>query len=101
MAVHFNGMKPDSGEIIPIGTLLMHPHGQAMIMGPDPEREISFEVVMRCMEAAHHMCIQLPADAPQEEKVLRFAVRSVVFQLLASLLPPDELWDDCNPETLQ
>jgi hypothetical protein len=98
MAVHFTGMKPDTGELVSIGTLLLHPLGDAMVMGPDPEREISLEVILRCMDAAHHMCVQLVDDAPQEEKVLRYAVRAVLYQLLERLCPPDAGNDN---ETLQ
>lgn len=99
MAVKFTGMKLDTGEMVSIGTLLMHPSGAAMVMGPDPEREISLDVIMQCMEAAHHMCFQLPADAPQSERVLRYAVRSVLYQMLDRLGVMDDLVDE--PETLQ
>jgi hypothetical protein len=98
MAVHFGGMKPDTGEIVSIGTLLLHPSGDAMVMGPDPDREISLEVILRCMDAAHHMCCQLVDDAPQEERVLRFAVRAVLYQILVRLNPPG---DAIANETLQ
>jgi hypothetical protein len=90
LAVHFGGMKPDTGEIVSIGTLLLHPCGDAMVMGPDPDREISTEVILRCMEAAHHMCCRLSDDAPQEEKVLRYAVRAVLYQILERISPPDD-----------
>jgi hypothetical protein len=89
MAVHFKGVQPDTGEMVSIGTLLMHPCGDAMVMGPEPDREISTAVILRCMEAAHAVCRRLSDDAPQEEKVLRYAVRAVLYQLLERIGPPD------------
>jgi hypothetical protein len=90
MAVRFCGMGTLTGEVVSIGTLLLHPSGDAMVMGPDPEREISMTVLLRCMEAAHAMCCRLSEDAPQEEKVLHYAVRAVLYQLLARAIPPDD-----------
>jgi hypothetical protein len=69
-----------------------------MVVGPDPEREISMAVILRCMEAAHAMCCRLADDAPQEEKVLRYAVRAVLYQILERISPPDDAVDN---ETLQ
>jgi hypothetical protein len=90
MAIHFGGMKPDTGEIVSIGTLLLHPSGDAMVMGPEPDREISLAVILRCMEAAHFMCCQLSDQAPEEEKVLRYAVRAVLYQILERFSPADD-----------
>lgn len=100
MAVHFNGRHSETGEIVTFGTLLMHPRGPSMVMGPDPDREISAEVLVRCMEAADVMCHQLSADAPTDVRVQHFAVRALMYQLLDRLgLVDDGTGDD--QETLQ
>lgn len=89
MAVHFKGVLPDTGETVSIGTLLLHPCGDVMVMGPDPDREVSTAVLLRCMEAAHAMCCRLADDAPTQEKVLRYAVRAVLYQILERIAPAD------------
>jgi hypothetical protein len=95
MAVHFKGVQPETGETVSIGTLLMHPGGDAMVVGPEPDHEISMAVILRCMEAAHAVCCRLSDDAPPEEKVLRYAVRAVLYQILERISPADDA------ETLQ
>lgn len=100
MAVHFNGRHFETGEIVCFGTLLMHPHGPSMVMGPDPDREISAKVLVKCMEAADVMCHQLSADAPTDVRVQHFAVRALLYQLLDRVGLVDD-GTHTDPETLQ
>lgn len=102
MSIQFSGMRPGSGEIISIGSLLLHPSGAAMVVGPDPDHEISLGVVMSCMQAADTLCRQLPDDVSDEVKLRHYAVRAVLYQMLdradelASMMHPDD-----EPGTLQ
>jgi hypothetical protein len=100
MAVHFNGRHSATGEIVCFGTLLMHPLGPSMVMGPDPDREISADVLVRCMEAADVMCHQLSADTPDEIKVRHYAVRALLYQMLDRNGLVDDGTDN-DHETLQ
>jgi hypothetical protein len=96
MSIQFSGMRPGTGEIVSIGSLLLHPSGAAMVVGPGPDHEISMAVVMSCMQAADTMCRQLPDDVSDELKLRHYAVRAVLYQMLdrvddlASVLRPDD-----------
>jgi hypothetical protein len=98
LAINFHGTHYETGELVTFGTLLMHPKGPAMVMGPEPDREISAEVLVKCMEAAHVMCLQLPDDVPNEDKVRHFAVRALLYQMLERAGLVD---DSDDYETLQ
>lgn len=101
MAVHFNGRHVETGEIVCFGTLLMHPLGPCMVMGPDPDREISADVLLKCMEAADVMCRQLSSDAPTDVRVQHFAVRALLYQILDRLGLVDDPMIGNDHETLQ
>jgi hypothetical protein len=80
MAVRFSGQHPDTGELMPIGALLLHPSGDALVLGPNDE--MTTDVVLHCFHAADSICQKLPDDAPEDQRTLQFAIRAVIYQIL-------------------
>lgn len=77
MCIQFMGGDRDNGTHI--GTLLLHPLGNAVVVGPN--REPSAGALLECLHAAECLYAEMTPDMSPQDRTMNAVVRALLWQI--------------------